>query len=125
MVLKASFQPKPFYDYQPTLFSACQASPGELVFNSDPTKEETCVQTVEAQEDDQSAGEAACRERLKKLGLFCPEEEKIQEDCHQDPLVTKATEGREVLSSQRVTRLSCSFWCIAGGISCPNGCPSP
>lgn len=70
MVLKASFQPKPFYDYQPTLFSACQASPGELVFNSDPTKEETCVQTIEAQEDDQSAGEAACRERLKKLGLF-------------------------------------------------------
>lgn len=73
--LEGVFQPKSFYDFYPSLFSACQATPEELVFSSGPTKEETHVQTVEAQEDDQSTGEAAPWGKTQEATSFGPEED--------------------------------------------------
>lgn len=79
------------------------------MFSPGPTKEETHVQTVGAQEDDQSTGKVSLWGKTEEIRPFGPEEEKIQEDFHQNILVKMAAEGMVALSSQRDTSLSGSF----------------
>lgn len=69
------------------------------MFNSGPTKEEAGVQTVEAQEDDQSTGEAALWGKTEGAQSFGPEE-KIRGDLHQNIPVMMGAEGTVALSSQ-------------------------